>query len=147
MNPFFFLESIASVSLSHDMGCTCTICKAAKGDKEALGQLMDALDQHEISEKQREFHATADKWTSPSGIKWSIHNAQACVDGHACAFHKPSDHPMNTWSLDMNPEKYLLVERICTHDIRHPDPDSVAYLAGCGHEATQLNQHDCDGCC
>jgi hypothetical protein len=37
-------ESIASVSLSHDQGCDCEVCKAASGDEEAFARVVARLD-------------------------------------------------------------------------------------------------------
>lgn len=40
VDTFVLMEAIASVSLSHDVGCECDVCKAAAGDKLALLRLI-----------------------------------------------------------------------------------------------------------
>jgi hypothetical protein len=38
-----------------------------------------------------------------------------------------------------------LIERLCSHGIGHPDPDSLAHLDPRGR--LMLDVHGCDGCC
>ncbi len=42
-----------------------------------------------------------------------------------------------------------LVERICTHGIGHPDPDSVKYMESISMPGAKgtWSSHGCDGCC
>lgn len=37
-------EAIASVSLSHPESCTCDVCKAARGDKDAFARVVVELE-------------------------------------------------------------------------------------------------------
>ncbi len=68
---------------------------------------------------------------------------------HPCPWHKPSRHHMRSWPRVIRFEKYGLVERICSHGVGHPDPDSLAfigeYIAAGPHESLAI--HGCDGCC
>lgn len=41
-------DSIASVSLSHDQDCTCTVCRAAQGDESAFAEVMDSMAQKRL---------------------------------------------------------------------------------------------------
>jgi hypothetical protein len=36
-------EAVASVSLSHPESCTCDVCKAGRGDEEAMLRVKDAM--------------------------------------------------------------------------------------------------------
>jgi hypothetical protein len=140
VNPFMLREAIGSVALSHDSGCACDVCSAAAGDEDAFLKVALAT---------AEFAKTADRWAAPDGTEWHIHNAEACAD-HPCAFHNPSEHHMKAWPLDMNASKDLLVERICRHGTRHPDPDSVAHLSGgWDREIGNYEAHECclSRCC
>jgi hypothetical protein len=38
-----------------------------------------------------------------------------------------------------------VVDRLCRHNVGHPDPDSVAWLERAGYG--DLRDHACDGCC
>lgn len=53
------------------------------------------------------------------------HPASSCLMDE-CVIHNPSDHPLRVapmiWSAHMR-----LVFRRCTHDVLHPDPDSLAF--------------------
>jgi hypothetical protein len=49
INPFFVMEAIYSVALSHEEGCKCLTCRAAGGDDEAVATVF-ALIQAEESE-------------------------------------------------------------------------------------------------
>lgn len=39
-NAFAIVEAINSVALSHEADCKCITCKAAKGDKQALAEIL-----------------------------------------------------------------------------------------------------------
>lgn len=56
-----------------------------------------------------------------------MHALERC-EGTFCPFHNPSDHHMKTWPLHVRYDRYGLTERVCSHGIGHPDPDSVAWL-------------------
>lgn len=74
-----------------------------------------------------------------------IHPPAACV-GSPCPFHAPSDHPLRSRPINMRLDRIGLVERICSHGVGHPDPDSVSYLKRVTGE-THWEIHGCDGCC
>ena len=86
--------------------------------------------------------ATHDQWTDCDGITYWVHRWKlSCRDG--CAIHAPSYHSMREWPQLMR-ETYL-IERLCSHGIGHPDPDSVAFLNRRGDDG--WGAHGCDGCC
>lgn len=80
-----------------------------------------------------------------------IHTAGQCT-GTPCPFHAPTKHHMVGWPMSWQADRGL-IERLCEHGISHPDPDSVAYLAGrmtwdlviVGE--VYVARHECDGCC
>jgi len=71
-----------------------------------------------------------------------IHSPDRC-EGTPCPFHAPSDHHMASWPTDLRMSG--LVERLCSHGIGHPDPDSMAWMASVGRHGHGI--HGCDGCC
>jgi hypothetical protein len=74
---------------------------------------------------------------------FNIHPKMSCA-GQNCVIHNPSDHHMRDWPTHWRDELGLM-ERLCPHGIGHPDPDSLDYLTGIGHE--DRGTHGCDGCC
>lgn len=75
----------------------------------------------------------------------NVHSHAKCA-GERCIFHSPTDHSMRGWQMHMR--ETGLVERICTHGIGHPDPDSAAFMdrLWCQPVGT-WSIHGCDGCC
>lgn len=71
-----------------------------------------------------------------------VHDKKECV-GFPCPFHNPSEHRMSTWPINMRASR--LVERVCSHGVGHPDPDSVAWFVRCGVD--HMGIHGCCGCC
>ena len=70
-----------------------------------------------------------------------VHSPDDC-EGRGCAIHNhPSEHPLNKAPLYWRADRGIL-ERICEHNVGHPDFDSAKYLEsiGKGYE----NVH---GCC
>lgn len=61
-----------------------------------------------------------------------------------CVVHRPSQHHMSDWGLVWNGQDTQM-ERLCPHDLPHPDPDDVAYWKWVGQ--SWKSNHDCDGCC
>lgn len=53
-----------------------------------------------------------------------------------CPIHWPSLHHMRSWRQHWRADRGI-IERICKHDIGHPDPDDKAPFKG----------HGCDLCC
>jgi len=78
----------------------------------------------------------------------SPHPASAC-EGEYCPFHNPSDHPMTGWPRSLRGDRLPLIERLCSHGIGHPDPDSLAYIERMdpSRERQWEGVHGCDGCC
>ncbi len=76
------------------------------------------------------------------------HGPSAC-SGEFCCIHNPSDHPLRDAPLNWRGDRGFM-ERICAHDIGHPDPDSLAHLQrvlGDAYEGYAFGVHGCDGCC
>lgn len=73
-----------------------------------------------------------------------VHTLESCDHPTACAVHGPSNHHMRAWNITWRGDKGV-EERICSHGVGHPDPDSAVWRArnGLGY----LNVHGCDGCC
>jgi len=74
------------------------------------------------------------------------HHEAKCA-GYACPIHNPSDHAMR--DLPKSIRESGLIERICSHGIGHPDPDSVAYFERISppQQKGSWDIHGCDGCC
>jgi hypothetical protein len=52
---------------------------------------------------------------------------------------------MNTWTRRILMDRHNLIERVCRHEVGHPDPDSLEWLHRTGiHDD---GAHECDGCC
>lgn len=74
----------------------------------------------------------------------NVHDPGLCT-GRGCAIHDhPSDHPLKDAPLNWRTARGIL-ERICEHNVGHPDRDSAQYLEsiGKGYE----NVHGCCGTC
>lgn len=76
------------------------------------------------------------------------HPASACAGQSACPLHNRSVHALRAMSQHWRGDRGI-IERVCEHDIGHPDPDQWDYWVatlgkkGAGAEST----HACDGCC
>jgi hypothetical protein len=79
------------------------------------------------------------EWTDDFGNKLiNVHEELTCM-GPSCPIHAPSNHPMRAFPQQWSLTKYYM-ERICFHNIAHPDPDD--------YKATAVwREHNCDGCC
>lgn len=73
----------------------------------------------------------------------NIHDPRLCL-GDFCVFHAPSDHHMRAWEKTIRTDKDGLIERLCSHRVGHPDPDSLAYFT---RQGVDHGTHGCDGCC
>lgn len=63
------------------------------------------------------------------------HGTKRCA-GRPCPLHNQTNHHMRSWPQNWRPDVKLM-ERICEHNIGHPDPDGL-----------KANwDHTCDGCC
>ena len=85
----------------------------------------------------RDARAIRRKFVFVNGVSHNIHRKVDCK-GRYCCMHKPSEHAMRDWPMLLR--ETGLVERLCSHGVGHPDPDSVAFLG----ESWKL--HGCDGC-
>lgn len=106
-----------------------------------------------------------DGWTEVTNpqpdVYLQTHGPKACA-GKPCCVHAPSAHHMIDWPLvhrtdhplrvvdlwDLKVLEVVLSARVCEHEVEHPDPDSLAYVARTFNGAeTQAAVHGCDGCC
>lgn len=79
-----------------------------------------------------------------SGQKIYAHQASECA-GDTCCIHNPSDHHMREWKQRWCND-IKLMERVCPHGYRHPDPDHVAFVLRQVGSPVEF-AHGCDGCC
>lgn len=88
------------------------------------------------------------EWVRVSGGMLRVHTAADCDRTIACPIHDPSNHALKTAPLAWRNDVRLL-ERICGHGLRHPDPDGLVFvwLTRGRNAAPELTAHDCDGCC
>lgn len=78
----------------------------------------------------------------------NVHSDTQC-EGQWCVMHNPSPHHMWSWPITLR--NTGLMERVCEHNVGHPDPDSLAWLDR-NYERERgtdsgLWSHGCDGCC
>ena len=79
---------------------------------------------------------------------WAFHGPEVC-GGRPCPFHAPSPHPLAAAPILMPATVgELVAERVCEHQVVHPDPDSLALavIFDPAHEG-EAGLHPCDGCC
>lgn len=76
-----------------------------------------------------------------------VHDSSVCVN-QGCCIHHPSDHHMKDWPMLWRGDRHMM-ERMCPHEVGHPDPDDVAFFhLWNGAETTfYYSVHGCDGCC
>lgn len=83
-------------------------------------------------------------WVDGEDFLVNVHPRELCQGRH-CVLHNPSDHHMREWKLIFRNDTGLM-ERICEHEIGHPDPDSLYYFQEVlGREDAVV--HGCDRCC
>lgn len=83
-------------------------------------------------------------WELDNGIVLrNVHSRKSC-GGDNCVFHNPSDHHMKDWPLHYRDDRGIF-ERICEHNVGHPDPDQFDYWDRTGQDWQGV--HGCDGCC
>lgn len=75
-------------------------------------------------------------WWPNTGRVLEHHSEDVCRP--PCQIHRPGEHHMVTWPLHWRDDRRIF-ERICGHDVGHPDPDSTF------REVDGV--HGCDGCC
>lgn len=84
----------------------------------------------------------------PEGTVWAFHAPSECA-GRPCPVHAPSSHHMTDWPLLLPPNPHnVILERMCEHNVTHPDPDAVqqAIIFDPTREG-EHGLHTCDGCC
>lgn len=82
-------------------------------------------------------------WTEgPDGHQLkNVHDPMLCM-GRACAIHnRPSNHRLKKAPLNWRVDRGIL-ERICVHNIGHPDADAALY-----HESIGQGVQNVHGCC
>lgn len=79
------------------------------------------------------------------------HPRRRC-EGRPCVVHAPTIHALRDFRLSWREDRQIF-ERICTHGVGHPDPDSMWFWRELersrdwpGFAAGQA-VHGCDGCC
>lgn len=80
--------------------------------------------------------------TVANGTMTRVHQPDQC-EGHPCWVHRPSSHHMNTWPIFWRSDR-TTAERLCEHEVGHPDPDDAAYHQRLGRD---VSAHHCDDCC
>jgi hypothetical protein len=72
----------------------------------------------------------------------------SCKDG--CVIHSPSEHGMRGMKTLWRDDRAMM-ERLCEHNVGHPDPDQVRYWHSVysGSQLFELMVHGCcgHGCC
>ena len=69
----------------------------------------------------------------------NVHSPTKCA-GQTCTIHNRSNHTMRAFPQHWREDRGIM-ERICSHGVGHPDPDSP--WPNDSHEWI----HGCDGCC
>lgn len=87
-----------------------------------------------------------DTWEDCTGRKFYVHKRTVDCDINGCAIHNPSYHPLSDSPQLMREDKSFLIERLCSHGIGHPDPDSASFIAK-QQGSKGIWVHGCDGCC
>ncbi len=87
-----------------------------------------------------------DQWMlNENQLAQNVHDEAVCSG--ACPIHRPSDHHMVRWPMRINTAPSIRsvdnrgrMERMCEHEVWHPDPDNLP-------QAT--TRHDCcpETCC
>lgn len=84
------------------------------------------------------------RYVLPDGSELkNVHKDSRCA-GRTCIIHNPTDHHMVDWRLHWRDDRAIF-ERICDHDIGHPDPDQFEFWTLYDMQAE--GTHGCDGCC
>lgn len=83
------------------------------------------------------------------GPGWKLANTHPWSDDcdeFGCVLHNPSVNHVNEegWPYNWRGDRGIM-ERICSHGVGHPDPDSAAFFRRIGK--VYQNIHGCDGCC
>lgn len=71
----------------------------------------------------------------------NVHPADQCLNPNGCTIHGPSNHSMVYFPQVFRADRGFM-ERICPHQIGHPDPDELPIFVNLTDSI-----HGCDGCC
>lgn len=75
-------------------------------------------------------------------VLYNVHNPNDCA-GRPCAIHNPSNHPLKHSQRTFHDG---VIFRVCSHNVEHPDPDSIAWLTLASDDLTVpaiASQHIC----
>lgn len=75
-----------------------------------------------------------------TSISITFHEEGECA-GNVCVVHHKTDHHMRGYRQFYNLRQGIMY-RVCSHDVRHPDPDDTKFISG-----EYDGKHDCDACC
>lgn len=84
----------------------------------------------------------------PDGTLLQTHPKWMCGTGFCC-IHNPSDHPLRDAPMFWI-DQFKSMDRLCSHGVRHPDPDDFAFKVRVGVPHLLLSvigAHECDHCC
>lgn len=84
------------------------------------------------------------RWVDDYGqVVSPVHSPNICLNDKGCTVHNPSNHPMQSFPQLWRGDRGIM-ERICPHEIGHPDPDEIRLIGKYGWAEAV---HGCDGCC
>lgn len=113
----------------------------------SLKFMQDFHEQKLAEEKTIEHYGQLhDIWEDCTGRTFYVHKRTVDCDINGCAIHNPSYHPLSDAKQYMREDKSFLIERICSHGVGHPDPDSASFIAK-QQGSSGIWVHGCDGCC
>ena len=75
-----------------------------------------------------------------SSISIYSHDPTECPEA-VCVFHNRTNHHIRDFRQRWNLSRGIM-ERICTHNVPHPDPDDRRIISG-----EDNGKHNCDACC
>ena len=88
--------------------------------------------------------ATRDITLVANGVLTKVHPATLCA-GRNCWIHNPSKSAVSSFPVVWRTDTRT-AERICSHNVGHPDLDDVAYNASKGRD-TSIHGCCSHGCC
>jgi hypothetical protein len=80
-------------------------------------------------------------WRLENSSKFMHCHQETKCRGDFCTLHNRSDHKMRKFPQVWRSDR-LIMERVCSHGIGHPDPDEFRIRNG-----EDDGVHGCDGCC
>ena len=89
-----------------------------------------------------------EQWIDDYGLVMMVHDYIIDCTADGCPIHAPSSHSMRQFKRLWRADRALM-ERICPHNVGHPDPDDIAYKKKTRGAVYAHNEavHGCDGCC